>query len=86
MVLYKYIRSDDEMNYTELAKNICNEMIKYKVKDESFNDVYNIILKKYCKCSSKDKNKILVKVVHFITINGYDIECIKPLKFKNYND
>ena len=34
----------------------------------------------------QDKEAILAKVTHHITIMGYDIECIKPLKFKSYID
>lgn len=74
------------MIYTDLAKKICNEMLTYPVKDESLNEVFNIIFSKYGKEYIKDKNIILAKVIHFITINGYDIECIKPLKFKSFID
>lgn len=74
------------MKYADLAKKICEEMLKYPVSSESFLDVYNFALKKHGKEYIQDKDVILAKVTHHITIMGYDIECIKPLKFKSYID
>ena len=74
------------MNYNDLAKEICIEILNYSVTTESFIQVYDIVFEKYAKDYLKDKNKVLVKVVHFITVNGYDIDCIKPLKFKRFMD
>lgn len=74
------------MNYTDLAKDICNEILTYSVTNESFIEVFETVFKKYAKDYLKDKTDILVKVVHYITINGYDIDSIKPLKFKRFLD
>ena len=74
------------MSYTDLAKKICDEMLKYSVTNESFNEVYDKVFQKYGKEYVRDKNVILAKVTHFITVSGYDIECIKPLKFKSFMD
>lgn len=74
------------MNYIDLAQKICEEMLHYRVTNESFYEVYNIIFNKYGEKYIQDKFQILVKVVHFITVNGYDIDCIKPLSFKRFID
>lgn len=77
------------MNYIDLAKNICDEMLKYSVTNESIYELYNIIYDKYAKNFNLDnleKSEILVNVIHFITVSGYDIECIKPVKFNKFMD
>ena len=72
------------MNYTDLAKKISAEMIEYPVTTESLNEVYDIVFQKHGKDYIQDKNKILAKVTHYITVSGYDIVCIKPLKFERF--
>ena len=72
------------MDYTDLAIKICDEMLNYQVTNESIYEVYNIIFEKYAKEFISEKNYILVKVIHYITISGYDIDCIKPMKFKKF--
>jgi len=72
------------MNNNDLAKIIADEMIKYKTTNESLCEVYTIIFNKYKSKTKEEKNAILAKVVHYITIAGYDIDCIKPLKFKKF--
>lgn len=74
------------MKYADLAKKICEEMLNYPVSSEGLLDVYDFALKKHGKEYMQDKEAILAKVTHHITIMGYDIECIKPLKFKSYID
>ena len=72
------------MDYEDLGKKISKEFINYPVKDESLMEVYNILAKKYNITNADDKSKVLAKVTHYITIAGYDIDCIKPLKFKYF--
>lgn len=74
------------MDYTDLAEKICDDMLNYSVTNESFNEVYDIVFQKHGKEHLQDKSVILAKVVHFITVRGYDIECLKPLKFESYID
>ena len=74
------------MNYTDLAKKITEEMLEYRVTTESLNEIYDILYTKLNKNNDINKGKILALVTHYITIKGYDIECIKPLKFKRYKD
>ena len=74
------------MNYTDLEQKISKDLINYQVKEESLMEVFNNICKKYKINNYKIKNKILTKVIHNITIMGYDIDNIKPLKFKSYID
>lgn len=74
------------MNYTDLAQIICDEMLNYQVTNESIYEVYNIVFKKHAKEFISEKNYILVKVIRCITFEGYDIDCIKPLKFKRFMD
>ena len=74
-----------EENYIKYAKIIAKDMLNYKTKSKSFTQVYDVCLNKYIKDpTEQDKNKILVKAIHFITILGYDIDNIKPCKFKKY--
>ncbi|MBQ6495352.1 MAG: hypothetical protein IJI49_05060 [Bacilli bacterium] len=72
------------MNYDEIANNISKDMLAYKTCDESFLELYKICLKKYGNFTSRETNKILTKVIHYITIMGYDIESIKPCSFRYY--
>ena len=69
-----------------LANKISEDILSYPVKDESFMEVFNNIMKKCEIFDYKEKNKILVKVIHNISVLGYDIDCIKPLSFKSYLD
>ena len=71
------------MNYIDLAKKVSEDMINFPVKNESLTETFNIICDKY-NIKEDDRNTVLVKVIHFITVMGYDIKCIKPLKFESY--
>lgn len=72
------------MNYDEIANMVGKDMIAYKTTDLSLSDVYKICLKKYGKFNSKDANKILTKVIHVITVMGYDIVSTSPCSFKYF--
>lgn len=69
----------------EIAKKMSKDIVKYKNKDKlSLIKVYNLLLKKYGNFTDKEKDTILIKTVTFFSKDGYDIECIDPLKFKKY--
>ena len=72
------------MNYDEIAEKVGNDMINYNVSDESFIEVYDICLKKQGNFTSRENNKILTRVIHVITVLGYDIDSISPCKFKRF--
>lgn len=74
------------MNYDDIANIIGKDMIDYKVKNESFIEVYEICLKRYGDFTARETNKILTKVIHIITILGYDIASTNPCRFKKYLD
>ena len=74
----------DRMNYDELADIIGREVLSYEAKDESFIEVYEICLKRHGNFTSRESNKILTKVIHVITILGYDIDSTNPCRFKRY--
>ncbi len=74
------------MNYDTIAEDIGKEIINYKVSDESFLEVYEICLNKHGKYSSRESNKILTKVIHVITVMGYDIDSISPCRFRSFLD
>ena len=71
------------MNYTDLAQKVSEDLINYPVKDESLMEVFDTICDKY-NIDSDDRNIVLAKVTHIITVMGYDIKCTKPLKFESY--
>ena len=72
------------MNYDYIAEIIGNELIKYNVGDESFNDIYEMCLKNHGNFTVGEANKILTKVIHVITVMGYDIDSTKPCRFKKF--
>lgn len=72
------------MNYDEIAEIVGHELIDYKVKNESFNQVFNICLKRHGNFTNEENNKILTKTIHVITVMGYDIESTHPCKFKKF--
>lgn len=74
------------MNYDEIAKIIGNEMLAYKVKNESFIELYELCLKKQGNFTLQESNKILTRVIHVITVAGYDIESTHPCRFKRFLD
>ena len=72
------------MNYDELASIIGKEMIDYCVCDESFLEVYEICLGRHGSFTSRETNKILTKVIHVITVMGYDIDSTNPCRFRSF--
>ena len=74
----------DIMNYDEIEKVVGDEMLKYKVNDESFIEVYEICLKRHGNFSSRETNKILTKLIHYITVKGYDIDSTNPCRFRSF--
>lgn len=74
------------MDYDNLADIVGKEMLEYKVKNESFPKLYEICLKKHGTFTEQEKNTILIKVIHTITILGYDIDSTHPCRFKRYLD
>lgn len=84
MIKYVNILGSDIMNYDEIAELVGKDMLSYNTEDESFLEVYKICLKKHGKFTSRETNKILTKVIHVISVMGYDIDSIKPCSFRNY--
>ena len=72
------------MNYDEMAKEISKEMIKYNATKESLTEVFNLLCKKRGITDYMIRSEILAKVVHYISIFGYDIDNIRPLRFKKF--
>ncbi len=72
------------MNYDEIADMVGHELIEYKAKDESFLEVYEICLKRHGEFTSRETNKILTKVIHVITVMGYDIDSTNPCRFRRF--
>ena len=72
------------MNYDEIAEKVAHDLLNYKVDNESFLEVYEICLKKYGKFTNRETNKILTKLIHVITVTGYDIDSTNPCRFKKF--
>ena len=72
------------MNYDEIAEKVGHDVLNYKVDNESFLEVYEICLKKYGKFTNRETNKILTKLIHVITVAGYDIDSTNPCRFKKF--
>lgn len=72
------------MNYDEIAEQVAHDVLNYKVDNESFLEVYEICLKKYGKFTNRETNKILTKLIHVITVAGYDIDSTNPCRFKKF--
>jgi hypothetical protein len=72
------------INIDQVVDNIGNYIINFSnEKNLSLNEVFTLSLKKY-NISNMDKNKILVKVISYISNSGYDIVSTHPLRFKKY--
>lgn len=81
---YINYQKEDIMNYEKIAEEVFEEVLKYKVKDESVNKVIETSIKKHGNYTDKELLKIESKVIHVMTIRGYDIDCVKPFKMKKY--
>lgn len=72
------------MNYDKIAKIIGHKLIKYKTDTESLLTVYNKLLKEQGDFTSDDSIKIMTRMIHVITVLGYELESTHPLKLRNY--
>lgn len=76
-----------DKQYEIITKKIGNEIINYKTKTKSLTQIFNILLTKYLNNPNlEQKNIILKNTIHYITVLGYDIENVKPCKFKKFNN
>ena len=76
-----------DKQYEIITKKIGNEIINYKTKTKSLTQIFNLLLTKYLNNPTlEQKNIILKNTIHYITVLGYDIENVKPCKFKKFNN
>lgn len=72
--------------YDEIATEIFDNMLQYKVKNESLGEVIEKTINNHGNYSYEEKIKIETRIIHVMSIKGYDIDCIKPFKLKKYRD
>lgn len=71
-------------NINILVNNIGKDIINYNNIDSySLKEVFNIIVDKY-DISGIDEDRLLVKVISFISNYGYDIVTTHPFKLEKY--
>lgn len=73
------------MDYDKIAEKVWQDVLNYKVKDESVNRVIKNVIAKHGDFTDSETNRIQSYVIHLMTVAGYDIECMQPFKMKKYN-
>ena len=85
-----YINSYGEggeiIKYDDIAKKAFEDMLKYEVKDESLSYIMNKCIENQGEFTDYEKSKIEVQVIHIMSVEGYDIDCLKPFRLKKYRD
>lgn len=77
---------ESNIDYDKIAEEVFDDMLKYKVKNESITHIIEEIINKHGNFTDKERLQIEADVIHVMTVAGYDIECVKPFKMKKYKD
>lgn len=75
------------MTNIDIGKQIAKELIKLSDNtDKSYYPLLKSLIDEYNLTNEDDENKIIMTVVHELTVQGYDIISIEPFKLKNLKD
>lgn len=75
------------MTNIDIGKQIAKELIKLSDNtDKSYYPLLKSLIDEYNLTNEDDENKIIMTVVHELTVQGYDIISTEPFKLKNLKD
>lgn len=75
------------MTNIDIGKQIAKELIKLSDNtDKSYYPLLKSLIDEYNLTNDDDENKIIMTVVHELTVQGYDIISTEPFKLKNLKD
>ena len=75
------------MTNIDIGKQIAKKLIKLSDNtDKSYYPLLKSLIDEYNLTNDDDENKIIMTVVHELTVQGYDIISTEPFKLKNLKD
>ncbi len=75
------------MTNIDIGKEIAERLINFdNVNNENYYPLLDRFINEYNITDMKEQNKIIMVVVHELTIRGYDIISTEPFKIKNLKD
>ena len=75
------------MTNIDIGKQIAKKLIKLSDNtDKSYYPLLKSLIDEYNLTNEDDENKIIMTVVHELTVQGYDIISTEPFKLKNLKD
>ena len=75
------------MTNIDIGKEIAEKLIHFdNVNNENYYPLLDKFISEYNITDMKEQNKIIMTVVHELTIQGYDIISTEPFKLKNLKD
>lgn len=75
------------MTNIDIGKEIAERLINFdNVNNENYYPLLDRFINEYNITDMKEQNKIIMIVVHELTIRGYDIISTEPFKLKNLKD
>lgn len=75
------------MTNIDIGKEIAERLINFdNVNNENYYPLLDRFINEYNITDMKEQNKIIMAVVHELTIRGYDIILTEPFKLKNLKD
>lgn len=75
------------MTNIDIGKEIAERLINFdNVNNENYYPLLDRFINEYNITDMKEQNKIIMVVVHELTIQGYDIISTEPFKLKNLKD
>ena len=75
------------MTNIDIGKEIAERLINFdNINNENYYPLLDKFINEYNITDMKEQNKIIMVVVHELTIRGYDIISTEPFKIKNLKD
>ena len=75
------------MTNIDIGKEIAERLINFdNINNENYYPLLDRFINEYNITDMKEQNKIIMAVVHELTIRGYDIVSTEPFKLKNLKD
>ena len=75
------------MTLINIGKEIAERLINFNnINNENYYPLLDRFINEYNVTNMEEQNKIIMTVVHELTIRGYDIISTEPFKLKNLKD
>ena len=75
------------MTNIDIGKEIAERLINFNnINNENYYPLLDRFINEYNVTNMEEQNKIIMTVVHELTIRGYDIISTEPFKLKNLKD